>query len=64
MTTPSADRSARIIFRFAIFYSVFLLGLGIWVSAVIGDWIPLLLAFGLIIVPIVGLTAYNRHLNR
>jgi hypothetical protein len=64
MATPSIDKSNRIIFRFAIFYSVFLLSLGIWVSIVLGDWIPLLIASGLIIVPVGGLTAYNHRPTR
>ncbi|MFC5928412.1 hypothetical protein D6T64_20545 [Cryobacterium melibiosiphilum] len=64
MATPPIDKSNRIIFRFAIFYSAFLLGLGIWVSVVLGDWLPLLIAVGLIVVPMGGLTAYNRRPTR
>ena len=64
MAMPSNDNSDRIIFRFAIFYSAVLLGLGIWVSAVLGDWIPLLIASGLIIVPVGGISAWNRRPSR
>ena len=61
MATPPVDTSARIIVRFGIFYSVFLLALGFWVSAVTGDWRAVLVASALIVVPIVGLAAYNRR---
>lgn len=64
MAMPSNDKSDRIIFRFAIFYSAVLLGLGIWVSVVLGDWIPLLIASGLIIVPVGGISAWNRRPSR
>ncbi|MFO7691115.1 MAG: hypothetical protein R6W83_11295 [Cryobacterium sp.] len=64
MATPPIDNSHRIIVRFGIFYTLVLLSLGLWVSVVTGDWIALLVASGLIVLPIGGLAAYNRRPTR
>ena len=64
MATPPIDKSHRIIVRFGIFYSLVILSLGLWVSVVTGDWIAMLVASGLVVLPISGLTAYNRRPSR
>ena len=64
MATPPIDNSHRIIVRFGIFYSLVILSLGLWVSVVTGDWIAMLLALGLVVLPVGGIAAYNRRPTR
>ncbi len=54
--------SRRIWFA-AIFYSVVMISLGFWVSLATGEWIAILCAFGLVVLPSGGL-AFGLRASR
>ena len=55
MTTPRSTVSVRASWGFALCYSVVLLTLGLIVSVATGEWIALLCASGLLILPLGGM---------
>ena len=63
MTIPRSTISTRATWGFAILYSVVVLAIGLAVSVATGEWIALLCASGLVILPIGGmaLRAKTRH---
>ena len=54
MSKSQPNPSPRWIRPVAIVYIVVVLAIGLWVSLATGEWLALLCAFGLIVVPIGG----------
>ncbi|QYH36579.1 hypothetical protein [Salinibacterium sp. M195] len=52
MTKPQAAVLSRRMLTFAVVYSVLILGIGLWISLATGEWIALLCASGLVILPV------------
>ncbi|TFD09314.1 MULTISPECIES: hypothetical protein [unclassified Cryobacterium] len=61
MSTAQINPSQHWIWFFGIVYSVVILGIGLWVSLVTGEWIAILCAVGLVLVPIGGLAVRSRR---
>jgi hypothetical protein len=60
----TADSSAPVSRRTALFgwgWSILVLGIGLWVSLATGEWIALLCAAGLVILPLGGLALRSRR---
>lgn len=47
-TQFSSDRAPRWVWVVAGLYSILVLGVGVWLSLALGEWIPVVLAFGLV----------------
>ena len=58
MTKSQTTASPRWVWIAALIYSVTLLAIGLWVSLATGEWIALLSASGLVVVP-VGVLAFR-----
>ncbi|WP_010205061.1 hypothetical protein [Salinibacterium sp. PAMC 21357] len=61
MTKSQAASSSRLIWALAAIYSVAVLAVGLWASFATGEWIALLAASGLVIVPVVTLGFRRRQ---
>ncbi|TFC58655.1 MULTISPECIES: hypothetical protein [unclassified Cryobacterium] len=59
--TIAPDHAVRRSALFGWLWSVAVLGLGLWVSLATGEWIALLCAAGLVILPIGGLALRARR---
>jgi len=60
----TVDRSATTARRTTLFgwgWSILVLGIGLWVSLATGEWIALLCAAGLVILPLGGLAMRARR---
>lgn len=61
MSTARIDTFSRRTTIFAWVYSVVILGAGLWVSLATGQWLALVCAVGLVIVPVGGAFARSRR---
>lgn len=52
MATTKLERTNRRIWVFAVLYSLTIMGLGLWVTSASGEWIAIVCATGLVILPI------------
>jgi hypothetical protein len=61
MSNSQTTTSRRWTWTFGIVYSVVILGIGLWVSLATGEWIALLCASGLVIIPIGGMAVRSNN---
>jgi len=52
MSTPNAHLSLKRWILIAVVYSAVVIALGVWVSVASGEWLALVCALGLVIVPL------------
>ena len=60
MSTAAVNIPSKWIWSVAIVYSAVILTTGLWVSLATGEWIALLLATGLVVVPVGGVALRAR----
>lgn len=60
MTKSHAAVLSRRMLALAIIYSVLMLAIGLWVSLATGEWIALLCASGLVVVPVGALAVRTK----
>ncbi|KGJ72304.1 hypothetical protein GY21_16260 [Cryobacterium roopkundense] len=60
MSTARVSSSPTWIWTVGIVYSVVILGIGFWASLATGEWIALLCAAGLVVVPVGGVALRSR----
>ena len=60
MSATAAAPSPRWIWISALGYSLVVLGIGLWMSLATGEWVALLCASALVVLPVAGVAARSR----